>query len=65
MFEFLKVLGELDTDAGHHVFSDELPLPGVIVQLVQDLLKRCVIAESATGGGGTIRQKLAAVETNI
>lgn len=39
LFQILKVLGEFDTDAGHHVFSDELPLAGVIVQLVQDLLK--------------------------
>ena len=47
-------------DARHHVLGDELPLAGVVVQLVQDLLERCVIAESAAGDGGgrdgTIRQ---------
>ncbi|TNN43661.1 hypothetical protein EYF80_046161 [Liparis tanakae] len=38
-FDVLKVLGELHADAGHHVFRDELPLAGVVVQLVQDLLE--------------------------
>ena len=47
LFHILEVLGELHADAGHHVFSDELPLSCVIVQLVQDLLQRGVIAESA------------------
>jgi len=46
-FDVLKVLGELHADAGHHVFRDELPLAGVVVQLVQDLLEWRVIAESA------------------
>lgn len=39
LLELLKVLGEINTNSGDHVFSDDLPLASVIVQLVQDLLE--------------------------
>lgn len=46
--EVLQVLGEVDADHGDHVFGDDLPLAGVVVQLGQDLLEGGVVAESAT-----------------
>lgn len=31
LFQVLEVFSEFDTDAGHHVFGDELSLAGIIV----------------------------------
>lgn len=47
LFQILQVFGEFHTDARHHVFGHELSLAGVVVEFVQDLLKRGVVAESA------------------
>lgn len=51
LLQVLEVLGELHAHAGHHVLSDELPLAGVVVHLVEDLLERAVVAESAAEDG--------------
>lgn len=51
LFQILQVFGEFHADARHHVFGHELSLAGVIVEFVQDLLKRRVVAESADNGG--------------
>lgn len=51
LLQVLEVLGELHAHAGHHILSDELPLAGVVVQFVEDLLERAVVAEPAVEDG--------------
>lgn len=56
LLELLQVLCEVDADAHHHVLGDQLPLPGVVVHLVEDVRKGLVAGQPSGGrtgmGGG-------------
>lgn len=45
LLELLKVLGEVDANVHHHVLSYQLPLPSVVVNLIQDVQKRLVAGQ--------------------
>lgn len=51
LLQVLQILCEVHAHGGHHVLSDELPLARVVIELVQDLLERSVVAESAAQDG--------------
>lgn len=46
LLQILQVFVELHADARRHVFGHDFALAGVIVELIQDLLERRVVAES-------------------
>lgn len=47
LLQILQVFAELHADARRHVFGHDFALAGVIVELIQDVLERRVVAESA------------------
>lgn len=48
LLELLQVLCEVDADAHHHVLSDQLPLPRVVVHLVQDVQEGLVAGQPSS-----------------
>lgn len=49
LLELLQVLCEVNADAHHHVLGDQLPLPGVVVHLVEDVHKGLVAGQPGSG----------------
>lgn len=45
LLELLQVLGQIDADAHHHVLGNQLPLPRIVIHLIQDVQKRLVAGQ--------------------
>lgn len=45
LLELLQVLGEINADIHHQIFSDQLPLPSIVVHLIQDVQKGLVAGQ--------------------
>lgn len=47
LLELLQVLGEIDANVHHQILSDQLPLPRVVIHLVDHVQKRLVAGKPA------------------